>query len=106
MLNELKKENKMLALKDDATSGQQKKQTAKDDKKEEEVEVDIDFIMNDLRNDILKIFNICKEDNDVEAPTGRTIDILREIESKFQKNMKKIQYIHDNNEYYGTKVIV
>lgn len=76
VLAELKKENKTLAQKEEPNqaSSQQKKPTQKEGKKDEEVEVDIDFLMDDIRKEISRIYTECCDVTVLEAKP--TIDIL------------------------------
>lgn len=57
MLTELEKESKTLAQKEEPN--QQKKQVTKDVMKEEEIEVNIDSLMKELRSEISGIYSVC-----------------------------------------------
>ena len=64
----------------DDVQNDQNKQKKLSSAKEEEAEVDIDFLMDDIRKKVSQIYSICKEESILEAKM--TIEILREVELK------------------------
>jgi hypothetical protein len=108
VLAELKKENKTLAQKEEPNqaSGQQKKQAPKEGKRDEDAEVDIDALMEDIREAISEIYIICCDPTGMDAKP--TINILQDIELKLNVYMREIQYIHDHPEHgeaFSKKVV-
>ena len=93
-LNELKRQNKQAAGGDDTKK--KKKQAEKGD----DEEPDIEGLMNDLREDIERIYKYL-EGNAAALDAKASIEILQEIELKLNEHMKVIKYVHDfGSEYY------
>ena len=65
--------------------------------------MDIDSLMEDIRVEIVKIYNVCCEPTVLDAK--QTIDILQEIEVKLNNNMRDIKQFHDTGKEHARLVI-
>ena len=94
VLNELKRENKNLAQKDDPNQILSvKKMIEKDTQSTDQMDVDIDSLLEDMRVEITRIHEICRDPdaNQQKQP----IVILQEIEVKLNEYMRDIKQFHD-----------
>lgn len=99
-LNELRKQNKQMAGGEEL----KKKKVPKDAQKAEEEEPDIDFLMDDLRIEIERIYKYLEGNNATALEAKPSIEILQDIELKLNDHMRLIKYVHDYSIEFHVKV--
>ena len=111
VLAELKRENNTLASQEGGVGGVVKKQPSAKDQAGgavDQMDVDIDYLMEDIRKEITRIHTVCCEGPGMDGPGLKakpTIDILQEIEVKLDKHMLYIKYTHDKSFQFSKAVV-